>query len=145
MSQLFAAVYEVESPAAGQPEVRLNLVINISNCSVMGYAQMMLADGHMTGISVRGQYVEMEGDDDLKALVLAGVPSIFPSNEGEPSAFQLLMVLPSAWKAGQVCYKISYGPEQAHVIEARAAVATAIAPSRAQNLSFMPMSDSVLS
>lgn len=129
MSQLFTAVYEVTSAIEGNPTLRLNLVVNALNDSVMGHARIEFGNGESAGISVRGHHTEIDSGQPLRAVVLAGLPSIFPSVEEEPSAFQLLMVLPTAVKDGQVCYKMSFGdPRQPRIVEVRDGVARAMLP-----------------
>jgi hypothetical protein len=128
MSQLFAAVYEVTSAVAGRPTLRLNLVVNGDNDSVVGTAMLETYTGDISEISVRGNCMEIEGEHPLKAIVLAGTPSVFATLDEDPSAFQLLMVLPSAWKAGQVCYKMSFGKLHPRVVEIRDGVARAVLP-----------------
>ena len=134
MSQLFTAVYEVTSAAEGHPKLWLNLIVNAQNDSVMGYARVAFDGGDSAGISVRGHHAEIEGEHPLQAIVLAGLPAIFPSVEAEPSAFQLLMVLPSAAREGQACYKMSFGgAQQTRVVEVRDGVARAVMPELASN------------
>lgn len=129
MSQLFTAVYEVTSTIESNPTLRLNLVVNALNDSVMGHARIEFGNGESAGISVRGHHTEIDSGQPLRAVVLAGLPSIFPSVEEEPSAFQLLMVLPTAVKDGQVCYKMSFGDaRQARIVEVRDGVARAMLP-----------------
>lgn len=129
MSQLFTAVYEVTSAGEGRPTLRLNLVVNAHNDSVIGHARVAFNGGESAGISVRGHHTEIEGEHPLQAIVLAGLPAIFPTVEEEPSAFQLLMVLPTAARDGQVCYKMSFGAQQqARIVEIRDGVARAILP-----------------
>src|SRR4051812_18989942 len=103
MSQLFTAVYEVNSGTDGAPTLWLNLVVNAQNDSVIGHARMTFDGGGSAGISVRGHHTRIEGEYPLEAVVLAGLPAIFPTVEEAPSAFQLLMVLPTAVRNGQVC------------------------------------------
>lgn len=122
MSQLFTAVYEVHSAVAGHPTLRLNLVVDGRNDTIVGNAQV---DG-AHGIPVRGHHVEIDGELPVQAILLAGTPAIFGGDDGQPSAFQLLMVLPTAWKAGQVCYKISFGERHAKVLEIRDGIAHAV-------------------
>lgn len=126
MSQLFAAVYDINSAAINSPALRLNLIVNAQTALVVGHAEMRLSDTETAGISVRGHHLEIDGDRPMQAIVLAGVRSIFPSHDEMPSAFQLLMVLPSAWKSGQVCYRMSFGSEAPRVIEVRDGVPSAI-------------------
>jgi hypothetical protein len=129
MSQLFTAVYEVTSAVEGNPTLRLSLVVNALNDSVMGHARVAFADGESAGISVRGHHTQIEGGHPLQAVVLAGLPAIFPSVDEEPSAFQLLMVLPTALKDGQVCYKMSFGDaRQPRIVEVRDGTARAVLP-----------------
>jgi hypothetical protein len=128
MSQLFAAVYEINSAVAGRPTLRLNLVINGDSDSVVGTAVLETYAGDISEISVRGHCMEIEGERPLKAIVLAGTPSVFASLNEDPSAFQLLMVLPSAWKEGQVCYKMSFGKLYPRTVEIRDGIARAVLP-----------------
>lgn len=128
MSQLFAAVYEITSAVAGRPSLRLNLVVNGDNDSVVGTALLETYAGDVSEISVRGQCMEIEGEQSLRAIVLAGMPSVFAILNDDPSAFQLLMVLPTAWKDGQVCYKMSFGKLHPRVVEVRDGVARAVLP-----------------
>jgi hypothetical protein len=126
MSQLFAAVYDINSSAINSPALRLNLIVNAQSAIVVGHAEMRLSDTETAGMSVRGHHVEIDGERPLHAIVLAGVPSIFPSDDEMPSAFQLLMVLPSPWKSGQVCYRMSFGSDDPRVVEVRDGVPNAI-------------------
>ncbi len=129
MSQLFTAVYEVTSAAAGSPTLWLNLVVNAQNDSVIGHARVAFEGGESAGISVRGHHTRIEGEHPLQAVVLAGLPPIFPTVEEAPSAFQLLMVLPTASRNGQVCYKMSFGhPQQPRIVEVRDGSAHAVRP-----------------
>lgn len=128
MSQLFAAVYEISSAAAGRPTLRLNLVINADNESVVGTAMLESYTGDISEISVRGHCMEIEGERPLKAIVLAGTPTVFAVLNDDPSAFQLLMVLPTAWKEGQACYKMSFGKLHPRAVEVRDGVARAVLP-----------------
>jgi len=128
MSQLFAAVYEINSAVAGRPSLRLNLVVNGDNDSVVGTAVLETYTGDVSEISVRGHCMEIEGEQPLKAIVLAGTPSVFGILNDDPSAFQLLMVLPTAWKDGQVCYKMSFGKLHPRIVEVRDGVARAVLP-----------------
>lgn len=129
MSQLFTAVYEVTSAVEGNPTLCLNLVVNALNDSVMGHARVVFGDGESAGISVRGHHTEIDSGQPLRAVVLAGLPAIFPSVGEEPNAFQLLMVLPTASKDGQVCYKMSFGDgRQPRIVEVRDGVARAMLP-----------------
>lgn len=123
MRQLFTAIYDISSAVEGNPTLRLNLVVDGHNDTIVGNAQL---DGER-GISVHGHHLEIDGDQPMQAILLAGTAPIFVT-EGQPSAFQLLMVLPTAWKAGQVCYKMSFGQRQAHVLEIRDGVAHAVLP-----------------
>lgn len=131
MSQLFAAVYEITSAVAGRPSLRLNLVVNGETDSVVGTALLATYAGDISEISVRGHCMEIEGEHPLKTIVLAGTPSVFGVLNGDPSAFQLLMVLPTAWKDGQVCYKMSFGKLYPRIIEVRDGVARAVLPEAA--------------
>lgn len=124
MSQLFTAVYEINSAIAGHPTLRLNLVVDGRNDTIIGNAQL---DGEH-GIPVRGHHVEIDGEQPVQAILLAGTPPIFGSGDEQPSAFQLLMVLPTAWKAGQVCYKMSFGERQGRILEIRDGVAHSVLP-----------------
>ncbi|TFW13668.1 DUF1842 domain-containing protein [Duganella callida] len=128
MSQLFAAVYDIQSATFGRPRLRLNLVIDRANDSVVGTATLDLVSGDSHDISVRGQHMEIAGEEALNALVLAGTPPIFAALDDAPSAFQLLMVLPTAWKDGQACYKMSFGKSHPRVIDIRDGVARALLP-----------------
>lgn len=123
MSQLFTAVYDISSPVEGHPHLRLNLVVDGRNDTIVGNARL---DGERE-ITVRGHHVEIDGEQPMQAILLAGTPPIFVGEE-QPSAFQLLMVLPTAWKAGQVCYKMSFGMHQPRVLEIRDGVAHAVLP-----------------
>lgn len=124
MSQLFTAVYEISSAAHGHRTLLLNLVVDGRNDSIIGNARF---DGGC-GISVRGHHVEIEGEETMQAILLSGTPSIFGSDHGAPSAFQLLMVLPTAWKDGQVCYRMRFGERHPRVLEIHDGVARALAP-----------------
>lgn len=128
MSQLFTAVYEVASPVNGGPTLRLNLVVNGRNDSVVGPVQLDNFSGASRAISVRGHHVEIDGEQPMQAIVLAGTPTIFPCKDEDPSAFQLLMVLPTAWKDGQVCYKMSFGKHAPRVLEIHDGIARAVLP-----------------
>ena len=123
MRQLFTAIYDISSAVEGNPTLRLNLVVDGHNDTIVGSAQL---DGER-GISVHGHHLEIDGDQPMQAILLAGTAPIFVTEE-QPSAFQLLMVLPTAWKAGQVCYKMSFGQRQARVLEIRDGVAHAVLP-----------------
>lgn len=123
MSQLFTAVYEISSAAHDHPTLLLNLVVDGRNDSIIGNARF---DGG-AGISVRGHHVEIEGEETMQAILLSGTPSIFGSDDGAPSAFQLLMVLPTAWKDGQVCYRMRFGERHPRVLEIHDGVARALA------------------
>jgi hypothetical protein len=101
MSQLFAAVYDINSAVLDSPALRLNLIVNAQSALVVGHAEMWLSSTESAGMSVRGHHVQIDGERPLQAIVLAGVPSIFPADDEMPSAFQLLMVLPSPWKSGK--------------------------------------------
>jgi hypothetical protein len=124
MSQLFTAVYDIHSALAGHPTLRLSLVVDGRNDTIIGNARI---DGE-PGIAVRGHHVEIGGERPVQAILLAGTPAIFGGDDEQPSAFQLLMVLPTAWKAGQVCYKMSFGQHRARVLEIRDGVAHAVLP-----------------
>jgi hypothetical protein len=128
MSQLFAAVYEINSAAIGHPSLRLNLVVNRENASVVGTATLETVTGDIYEISVRGHHLEMESGEPLQAIVLAGTPPIFAVLSEEPTSFQMLMVLPTAWKDGQACYKMSLGKVFPRVIDIRDGVARAVLP-----------------
>ena len=128
MSQLFTAVYEVNSAVDGGPTLRLNLVVDGRNDSVVGHVQLDDFSGASRAISVRGHHVEIDGEQPMQAIVLAGTPTIFPCKDEDPSAFQLLMVLPTAWKDGQVCYKMSFGKTSPRVLEIRDGIARAVLP-----------------
>jgi hypothetical protein len=128
MSQLFTAVYEVNSAADGGPTLRLNLVVNGRNDSVVGHVQLDNFSGGSRAISVRGHHVQFDGEQPMQAIVLAGAPPVFPDMDGETSAFQLLMVLPTAWKDGQVCYKVSFGRLGPQVLEIHDGIARAVSP-----------------
>lgn len=128
MSQLFAAVYEIHSATMGRPALRLNLVVNRENASVVGTAILETVLGEIHEISVRGHHMEMEGGDALQAIVLAGTPSVFAVMDEEPTSFQMLLVLPTAWKDGQACYKMSFGRHYPRVIDIRDGVARAVLP-----------------
>ena len=54
MSQLFTAVYEVNSAVDGGPTLRLNLVVDGRNDSVVGHVQLDDFSGAGKAISVRG-------------------------------------------------------------------------------------------
>jgi hypothetical protein len=128
MSQLFAAVYEITSAVAGRPTLRLNLVVNGDSDSVVGTAVLETYTGDISEISVRGHCMEIEGEQPLRAIMLAGTPSVFGVLNNDPSAFQLLMVLPTAWKDGQVCYKMTFGKLYPRIVEVRDGVARAVLP-----------------
>jgi hypothetical protein len=72
--------------------------------------------------------MEIEGEQPLKAIVLAGTAPTFGLLNDDPSAFQLLMVLPTAWKDGQACYKMSFGKLYPRCVEVRDGVARAVLP-----------------
>ena len=131
MSQLFTAVYEVNSAVGGGPTLRLNLVVNGRNDSVVGHVQLDNFSGASRAISVRGHHVQLDGEQPMQAIVLAGAPPVFPGNDGDPSAFQLLMVLPTAWKDGQVCYKMRFGRAAPQVLEIHDGIARAVPPEAA--------------
>ncbi|MRX07341.1 DUF1842 domain-containing protein [Pseudoduganella sp. FT25W] len=128
MSQLFAAVYEVHSAATGRPSLRLNLVVNRENASVVGTAILQTVLGEIHEISVRGHHLEIDTGEPLEAIVLAGTPSIFAVLDEEPTAFQMLLVLPTAWKDGQACYKMTFGKLFPRLIDVRDGVARAVLP-----------------
>ncbi|NYE61604.1 hypothetical protein FHW58_002811 [Duganella sp. 1224] len=128
MSQLFAAVYEIHSASLGRPSLRLNLVVNRATDSVVGSAMLETVTGEVHDISVRGHLMEIEGDTALQAIVLAGTPPMFAAADETPTSFQLLMVLPTAWKDGQACYKMSIGKLFPRLIEVRDGVARAVLP-----------------
>ena len=128
MSQLFAAVYEVASATAGRPFLRLNLVVDGGNASVVGTASVETVTGELHEMPVRGHHMEIEGEEPLQAIVLAGTPPIFAVLDEEPASFQMLMVLPSAWKEGQACYKMTVGKTYPRVIDIRDGKARAVLP-----------------
>lgn len=128
MSQLFTAVYEIHSATIGRPSLRLNLVVNRETESVLGTVVLETVTGEIHEMSVRGQHMEIEGVDPLEALVLAGTPPVFSVLDESPSAFQMLLVLPTAWKDGSACYKMSLGKIFPRVIDVRDGVARAVLP-----------------
>ena len=128
MNQLFAAVYEITSATMGRPSLRLHLVVNRAKASVAGVAMLETVTGELHEMPVRGHLHEIEGDQPLEAIVLAGTPPAFAVQDDDPSAFQLLMVLPSAWKDGQACYKMSLGKRHPRVIDIRDGLARAVLP-----------------
>ena len=128
MSQLFAAVYDIHSATLGRPFLRLNLVVNRENANVVGTARLETLTGEVHEMSVRGHHLEIESGDALQAIVLAGTPPVFAVLDEVPSAFQMLLVLPSAWKDGQACYKMSLGKSHPRVIDVRDGVARAVLP-----------------
>jgi hypothetical protein len=128
MSQLFAAVYEISSATIGRPSLRLNLVVNRENDSVVGTAMLETVTGDRYEISVRGHHMEIDGSEPLEAIVLAGTPPIFSVLDEQPTSFQMLLVLPTAWKDGQACYKMSFGKLFPRVIDIRDGVARAVLP-----------------
>lgn len=128
MSQLFAAVYEISSATAGRPSLRLNLVVNRDNASVVGAATLETVTGELHEMPVRGHHMEIDGDEPLEAIVLAGTPPVFAVLDEQPASFQLLMVLPTAWKEGQACYKMSLGKLYPRVIDVRDGRARAVLP-----------------
>jgi hypothetical protein len=128
MSQLFAAVYEIHSATLGRPSLRLNLVVNRDTDSVVGSAILETITGEYHEISVRGHHMEIEGEQALEAIVLAGTPPIFAAADETPTSFQMLLVLPTAWKDGQACYKMSFGKLFPRVIDVRDGVARAVLP-----------------
>ncbi|WP_343728878.1 DUF1842 domain-containing protein [Duganella sp.] len=131
MSQLFAAVYEISSATVGRPSLRLNLVVNRDNASVLGAATLETVTGDVYEMPVRGHHMEIEGDEPLQAIVLAGTPPVFSVLDEQPSSFQMLMVLPTAWKEGQACYKMSFGKLYPRVIDVRDGRARAVLPEAA--------------
>ena len=131
MSQLFTAVYEVTSERRDHPVLRLNLIVNRQTDSVLGHAHLAFGDGESAGISVRGHYTEIDGERPLQAIVLAGLPAIFPAIDAVPSGFQMLMVLPTASRDGQVCYKMSFGADRRRIVEVRDGVGRALLPEMA--------------
>ncbi|RZT08764.1 protein of unknown function [Duganella sp. CF402] len=131
MSQLFAAVYEVTSATVGRPSLRLNLVVDRSNAGVVGTATVETVTGDIHEMSVRGQHMEIDSEEPLEAIVLAGTPPIFSVLDDAPAAFQMLMVLPSAWKDGQACYKMTLGKLYPRVIDIRDGKARAVLPEAA--------------
>jgi len=131
MSHLFAAVYEISSASAGRPTLRLNLVVDRAKASVVGAAALHTVTGDTHEMSVRGQYLEIEGEEPLEAIVLAGTPPIFAVLGEEPTSFQMLLVLPTAWKEGQACYKMSLGSVYPRVIDVRDGRARAVLPEAA--------------
>ncbi|MTV41860.1 DUF1842 domain-containing protein [Duganella radicis] len=128
MNQLFAAVYEISSAAIGRPTLRLNLVVDRANASVVGAATLHTVTGETHEMPVRGQHMEIEGEEPLEAIVLAGTPPVFAVLDEEPSSFQMLLVLPTAWKEGQACYKMSLGKLYPRVIDVRDGKARAVLP-----------------
>ena len=128
MSQLFTAVYEIHSATIGRPALRLNLVVNRADDSVVGTVRLETVIGESHEMSVRGHHMEIEGDEPLQALILAGTPPVFTPLADEPCAFQLLLVLPTAWKDGSACYKMSFGKNHPRVIEVRDGIARAVTP-----------------
>lgn len=128
MSQLFAAVYEIHSATLGRPTLRLNLVINRINGSAVGTATVETVTGEVHEMSVRGHHVEIDSGDPLQAIVLAGTRPIFAAQDEQPTSFQALMVLPTAWKEGQAYFKMSLGKFQPRVIDVRDGVARALLP-----------------
>lgn len=128
MSQLFAAVYEIASATIGRPSLRLKLVVDRGNASVVGTASVETVTGEIHEMSVRGQHLEIDGEEPLEAIVLAGTPPIFSVLNEEPASFQMLMVLPTAWKDGQACYKMTIGKLYPRVIDVRDGKARAVLP-----------------
>jgi hypothetical protein len=128
MSQLFAAVYEITSAATGRPSLRLNLVVNRENASVVGTATLETVIGEIHEISVRGHHQEIDSGEPLEAIVLAGTPPIFGALTEAPTSFQMLLVLPTAWKDGQACYKMTFGKLFPRLIDIRDGVARAVLP-----------------
>lgn len=128
MSQLFAAVYEIRSASQSRPVLRLNLVVNRVNGSVVGTAMVETATGDIHEMSVRGHHLEIESAESLQAIVLAGTPPIFAVLDEQPDSFQALMVLPSANKSGQAYFKMSVGKIYPRVIDVRDGVARAVLP-----------------
>lgn len=128
MSQLFAAVYEIHSAALGRPSLRLNLVVNRETESVVGTAVVETVTGEVHEMSVRGHHMEIDTGEPMQAIVLAGTPPIFGAQSDQPTSFQMLLVLPTAWKDGQACYKMSFGKVFPRVIDVRDGVARAVLP-----------------
>lgn len=128
MSQLFAAVYEIHSATMGRPSLLLNLVVDRANDSVAGAAILKTVTGDVHEISVRGNHMEIDTGEPLQAIVLAGTPSVFALLDEEPTSFQMLLILPTAWKDGQACYKMSLGKTYPRVIAVRDGVARAVLP-----------------
>lgn len=128
MSQLFAAVYEIHSASLGRPSLRLNLVVNRINGSVVGTATVETVTGDIHEMSVRGHHLEIDSVEPLQAIVLAGTPPIFAVLDEQPSSFQALMVLPTATKNGQSYFKMSLGKLYPRVIDVRDGVARAVLP-----------------
>lgn len=128
MSQLFAAVYEIRSASLGRPTLRLNLVVNRVNGSVVGTAMVETVTGDIHEMSVRGHHLEIDSVEPLQAIVLAGTPPIFAVLDEQPSSFQALMVLPTANKSGQAYFKMSVGKVSPRVIDVRDGVARAVLP-----------------
>lgn len=131
MSQLFAAVYEIHSASRGRPMLRLNLVVNRVNGSVVGTAMVETASGDIHEMSVRGHHLEVDSVTPLQAIVLAGTPPVFAVLDEQPSSFQALMVLPSDKKDGQAYFKMSVGKITPRVIDVRDGVARAVLPEAA--------------
>ena len=131
MSQLFATVYEISSATAGRPTLRLNLVVDRAKGNVVGAASLHTVTGDTYEMPVRGQHMEIEGEEPLEAIVLAGTPPVFSVLDEEPSSFQMLLVLPTAWKEGQACYKMSLGKVYPRVIDVRDGKARAVLPEAA--------------
>lgn len=131
MSQLFAAVYEITSATVGRPLLRLNLVVNRDTDSVVGAAILETVTGDVHEMSVRGHLMELDGEEPVQAIVLAGTPPVFSVLDDQPSAFQMLMLLPTAWKDGQACYKMSLGKVYPSVIDVRDGKARAVLPETA--------------
>jgi hypothetical protein len=128
MSQLFTAVYEIHSAALGRPALRLNLVVDRETAGVVGTAVLETITGEIHEMSVRGHHMEIESGDALQAIVLAGTPPIFSPADESPTAFQMLLVLPTAWKDGQACYKMSLGKIFPRIIDVRDGIARAVLP-----------------
>ncbi|WP_373988731.1 DUF1842 domain-containing protein [Duganella sp. BuS-21] len=128
MSQLFAAVYEISSATVGRPSLRLNLVVNRDTDSVVGAAMLETVTADVYEMPVRGHLMEIDGDEPMQAIVLAGSPPVFAVLDEQPTAFQMLLILPTAWKDGQACYKMTLGNVYPRVIDIRDGKARAVLP-----------------
>jgi hypothetical protein len=127
MSQLFAAVYEVTSATIGQPSLRLNLVVNRESASVVGTATWVRSPAKSMKCRCAASTWKSTARNRWMPSCWPARRRFFPLDE-EPASFQMLMVLPSAWKEGQACYKMTLGKLYPRVIDMRDGKVRAVLP-----------------